>query len=554
MQFNSNPSNQFNGEFSQLFGNNSEPKGPQPYSTLNLEFNTPSFDKSFSGNTALTGINQSSGFSTGAIKSVRIISCNFLEMVEQASMGFRPFISNVLESNVLDSLPTLVRESRAGANFRSESLNPFINDIVSLSANSLGSVPVVNGWNIRRYSFTIMVEIMHNNGNSQNYMVEGFTDTPEISTQHERVNVDPNLVMFVNNIVSFGKRVDQVTGSMSLIPTENYNVISKDPFSQSSSIHGLVTQRPYDVANLAVSGVLAGNSSKFIHDARTNISTIPRTSNMSNNNPATYVARILNEGLTSINNSNTDSLLNTTTLKNMLDSTAEPSFINNGFLKQIGKHQRDYATAVTSFTWSDLIKLDPALADSRCNYLNVYPLAHRAKHMPNTGSMCDDINGSGNEQVFAAMIANGISDLMSRCRATEVSVMATNSSGVDQADVTSMRCFNQNETQTQAIAFEQLFVANVLRMLNYNTNFSYNVVAQASIWGETFVKISLGYGSFTFLFPNFANAMYSPMITNQKAGTEEISKHLLTIANLVNEEQTNTSTSFGQQGFSSSPF
>lgn len=545
MSFNFTPDNSFNRDFQNLFGQSV--KGPQAFGGLDLGAgNRNPNDLSFNSN-------RPTEFSTGAVKSVRVVSCNFVEMVEQASMGFRPFVSNVTESGVLEMLPDIVRDSRAGANFRSESLNPYINDIVSLSSNSLGSIPVVNGWNIRRYSFTIMVEVLHSNGNAQNYMVEGFTDTPEISTQHERISIDPNMVMFINNIVSFSERINQVTGSKSLMPVENYNIISKDPFSQNTSIHNLVTQRPYDVTNLGVSGVLAGNATKFIHDTRTSVSTIPKTSNMSNNNPATYVAKILNDGLTSIGNTNTDSLLNTTTLRNMLDFVAEPTFTTNGFLKQLGRYQKDYATAVTSFTWSELTQLDPALSSSHCPYLNIYPLAHRAIHMPSSGLACDDINGSGNEQVFASMIANGISDLMARCRATEVSVMASNGSGVDDANVLSMRCFDQTEVQIQAKAFEQLFVSNVLVMLNHNTKFGYNIAAQASVWGETYVKVSLGYGSFTFLFPNFANSMYSPMLTNQKAGTEDISRHLLSIANKVSQEQSRIGHSLQDSGFSTSP-
>jgi hypothetical protein len=545
MNFDFTTDKSFNGNFKNLFGQGVNE--PRAFGGIDIGSNSRGLgESSFNSN-------RPTDFSTGAVKSVRVVSCNFLEMVEQASMGFRPFVSNVTESGVLDMLPDFVRDSRAGANFRSESLNPYINDIVSLSSNSLGSIPVVNGWNIRRYSFTIMVEVLHSNGNAQNYMVEGFTDTPEISTQHERISIDPSMVLFINNIVSFSERVNQTTGSKSLVPVENYNIIAKDPFAQGASIHNLVTQRPYDVANLGVSGVMAGNATKFIHDTRTSVSTIPKTSNMSNNNPASYVAKILNDGLTSMSVSNTDSLLNTTTLRNMIDFTAEPSFATNGFLKQLGRFQKDYPTAVTSFTWSELTQLDPALSNSHCPYLNIYPLAHRAVHLPSTGLSCDDINGSGNEQVFASMIANGISDLMARCRATEVSVMASNTSGVDDANVLSMRCFDQTEVQLQAKMFEQLFVSNILVMLNHNTKFGYNVAAQASVWSETYVKVSLGYGSFTFLFPNFANSMYSPMLTNQKAGTEDISRHLLTIANKVSQEQTKFGHNLQDGGFSPSP-
>lgn len=533
MAFNFNPPN--NNNFSPLSDNNSIGSVTD-----------------FGGVSSLFPDRKPSDFTTGAVKSIRILSCNFVEMVEQTNMGFRPFVSNVTRTDVLDNIPNIVSENRKGGQFRSENLNPYINDIIALSSNTLGNINIVNGWGIRRYSFTIMVEVMHSNGNAQNYMVEGFTDSPEISTAHERINIDPNLVMFINNIVCFSERKNQLTGSKTLIPTENFNIICKDPFDKSIPLHDLVTQRPYDITNIGVSGILAGNTSKLAYDSRTSISTTPKMSNLSNNNPSTYVAKIINDGIASIDKAHTDSIYDTTSLREMIDFTRESNINNNGFLRQLGKYQSDIPSAVTSFTWSELTQLDKALASTLCPYLNVYPLSNRGIHLPSNGNSCDNINGSGNEQVFASAIANGITDIMARCRATEVSVMATNSGGEDIADVTSMRCFDQNEVKTQAGVFELLFINNIVKMINHNTNYGYNILAQASVWGETFIKINIGYGSFTFLFPNFANSMYSPMITNQKENTNDISKHLLTIANVINEEQHRFESTSGSSLFTNS--
>ena len=63
------------------------------------------------------------------------------------------------------------------------------------------------------------------------------------------------------------------------------------------------------------------------------------------------------------------------------------------------------------------------------------------------------------------------------------------------------------------------------------------MAVNSSKWGDTFVKINLGYGTFDFMFPNFANSTWSPVLTNDKVSTENISRHLLTIANTVNEVQ-----------------
>jgi hypothetical protein len=95
-----------------------------------------------------------------------------------------------------------------------------------------------------------------------------------------------------------------------------------------------------------------------------------------------------------------------------------------------------------------------------------------------------------------------------------------------------------------------LFEANVINLVNQNTRFSYNIAVTSSKWGDTFVKINLGYGSYDFIYPNFANGTWSPILTNDKVSTENISKHMLTIANTVNDTQysqlsSNPGTIFG---------
>lgn len=483
---------------------------------------------------------------SGVVRSVRVLSCNFAEMVEQQPMGLRPFVGNVTNTDVMNKIPDIVRNNSQKGFYTAEALNPYINDIISISANTLGSIPIVNSWQIKRYSFAIKVEVVKSTGNTQNYLVEGFTDTNELSTATGAINVSPGLVLYVNNVIEFADRTNLNTGVLTSIPLNNYNIISKDPFDKRVNINTFTTQRPYDIANNQVSGLLIGNTGKLAIDNRATVNAEYKPSTLENNNPSTYVARIINKTISSIDDSNTDNLFNNTALRAMISGVEEAKVADNGFLNTLGKNITGYISAATSFTWKDLIELDPALANPNCPYLNVYPAVNRGVFLPSNGMACDDISGSGAEQVFASMIANSVSDLMAKCRATEVAVMASNHTGVDQADVSAMRCYDQNEIPIQSPIFERLFIANIMQMLNYNTHFAYNVAVNASIWGETLVVINLGYGKFTFLFPNFANSMYSPMLTNNQASTLDISRELLSVSNSINSER------YDQYGFNKS--
>jgi len=173
-------------------------------------------------------------------------------------------------------------------------------------------------------------------------MIEGFTDTPEIITKFNDVIVDPNMILYVNNVTSFGKRTNLHNGIESLVPVENYNVIGRDAFDQNYGLTGVVTQRPYDITNMSLQGLLAGNTSQLILDARASVAAETKTSTLANNNPGTYIARIVNDGINAISGSNTESLFNTQTVGNMLSFIDEPSLTKNGFLKQLGKVSTDY--------------------------------------------------------------------------------------------------------------------------------------------------------------------------------------------------------------------
>lgn len=510
------------------FGNNNVVSGQQGFGN---PFDQKGFD---------SGLTQSkpNDFTSGSIRSVRVISCSFTELPEQAPMGFRPYVSHVNESGIIDKIPDFVRENRLGANFKSESINPIANDIISISSGVLGQINVVNGWNIRRYSCVIQAEVVRSNGNSQNYLVEGFTDTPEIQAVGDAVYVDPNLVIYVNNVTTFGQRTNIHNGQMSVVPTENYNVFNKDAFGQNTPINNIISQRPYDVANMSLSGILAGNTTSHIVDARASLATGSQACSVANNNPATYIAKIINDGIGAISRSNTDNLFNTTTMSNMLDTVSEPSIARNGFLQQLGRITNDYPTSVTSFSWKELTKLDPALTPT-CSYLNLYTANQRLSFLPSSGLACDDITGSAHEHTFAAAVANSISDLLHRCKAYSVSIVGTNYSGMDEAHVTMIKTFNPEEYQQQALLMKELFVFNVMRLINFNTQYAYNIDVYANLWGETNIKINLGRGTYNFLLPNFANSMYNPCLTNNKVGTEQISRELLSIANKVSNEQYN---------------
>jgi hypothetical protein len=508
-------------------------KEVMPFS-LGTDNNVPSFDtrqQQFHGR-----INT---FDQGAVRSVRVLQCNFAEMPEQQTMGFRPYISNVTNSDVLNIIPEFVKNNRPGAGFRSESMNSIVNDIITLSPNSLGAIPIVNGWGIKRYSVTIMAEIEKSNGSIQRALVEGFTDTPDLSTATGAIHVSKEMVIYVNNVTNFSQRQNLNTNSIAMIPYENYNVINKDPFASGAPTRTFVTQRPYDIANGSVNGLLAGNASQLILDSRSTIATDPKVSNLNNNNPATYVAKILNEGITAVENSNTDSIFNTTAIRNMSDQLQEPMLPKNSFLVQLGKVVNGTSAAVSSFTWRDLLQLDPGLENPHCPYLNVFTNNQRAGWLPQTGLNCDDVSGSGHEQQFAALIANGIADIMGRCKAVAVTLLASNHSGVDEVNVTSLQCYDQNEIPLMKAQFEQMMLANIIQMYNYSMQFPYNIGASSYLWGETFVKINLGYGQRDFLFPNFANSMYSPVLTNNKADSGQIGQHLMTIAHNVNNAQQN---------------
>ena len=505
------------------------------FGTLPSNQNSQSIGFEFAGNTN-TPRPIGSNMGSPSIQSTRVVSCNFFEMVEQANMGFRPFISNVVSTDVLDRIPDFVRENR-NSQFRSETFKNIANDLVQLSSSITGNIPIVNGWNTKRYSVVIMAEVMLSTGGRQVYMIEGFTDTPSISTQFNQVRVDNEMVIYVNNVTSFSERSNNFNQSTNLVPIASYNVIDDKPLDKSNIITSqIVTQRPYDISGLAIGGALIGLENRVVIDSRNSLSVEAKPSSLENNNPATYVAKIINHGVDAIESTGFGGINEKGSLQKMMDSTKEPSISDNSFLRALSRANQMFSSTVTSFTWKELLRLDPALSNPNCEYLNVFTAERRSAHLPSSAGMCDDVTGSNYEQLFAASIANCVADLLSKCGATNVSLVASNQSGLDVVKVNGMSCFVPTETKTKAVLFEALFARTIMQVLNQKLEYVYNVTVQSTLWGDTVVNINLGYGLNTYMFPNFANSVYSPMLTSNSAGTNEISKHMMTVTGRFQQE------------------
>lgn len=499
-------------------------------------FGALSFDQS-------SNVGQTLGAPSGGIKSVHVTKVSFSEMVEHNTMGYRPFVTNVQDETVFDKLPSFVANNRPGAGFRAESLNSIINDMVQVSANSFGSVPLINGWGIKRFSFMIEAQVVRSNGNAQLYVIEGFTDTDAIRDGgNGRVSIDPNIVLFVNNVQTFGERRNLATGSLSLVPVDTFGVINRDSF-QTNDLRNVVTQRPYDVTNMLLSNTLIGNTSRVVNDARSSVATESKTTRSNNNNATAYVAKILNEGLMAMDSTNTDTLFNQFSLRNMIDSVAEPTLAQNGFLREIGKIRDGQPSAATSFSWSDLTALDPSMANPMNPNLMLTLANNRSSFLPSNGfSMgLEDINGSGIEQLWGQTIANIANDILASCGANSMQILANNHARHDSVMVPVMECYNPMEAVQQAQVAQVLFQANVINLLQQQGGYSYEISVYCCMYGDTMVSVNLGHGKYDFLFPNFAHSMYSPVLTNNKSTTEDLSRKLMTVATKVGELQMNQS-------------
>lgn len=173
-------------------------------------------------------------------------------------------------------------------------------NIINLSDRPTGIAQIPNGWNQRRLQFTATVETIMDEIVHVSY-IQGYSEyhDPTLSGR-----LDPKMKFYINSITDVQRRVDPITGYVTSIPRQTYNVITDayggKRYEEIDNHPTLSLVRPVDIVDsIALSNRHNEYGVNVIKDMSTelglgNVS----TSNKANNDPLSYFTSTVNSFIT----------------------------------------------------------------------------------------------------------------------------------------------------------------------------------------------------------------------------------------------------------------
>jgi hypothetical protein len=467
----------------------------------------------------------------------------FNEMPEFNTMGFRPYTANPNTREVTERVVDRMAENMFNVKrFSPTTIGYMTNDVIALSGANTGYVAIDNGWQTKRYSFSILVEVQMTSGGSTYYVVSGFTDTNEILIQNSNVFISPDIVLHITNINSGVANNMGNQGGLNIVAADQ--VLTKNHYLNDLRVQGneFRSQRPLDVTSTMASNMYRANTDAVFINAATSLPT-PQLGKRINNIPTNYASNLFNSYIEASEvNMETDpsgyfpepgELSHTSSIK-------ENYFSDNKFLTYLGRNDIS-ATNQASFKWRDLAAIDQHIMDrvhvnTANDRLNLFRGSGFA--LPSNGLItANTANRSDITGQIVATLSTSIPALAIKCQLSSIMFIANNNMGQHVVQTQSCTAYSPVFQKRGSDMFENLLPTYLLNTLFTQMDLTYELLVFCHTETETFIKISINGGPYEdFLFPTYADALVTPLVTNDHNTIDTISSTVNNISTVLAEE------------------
>lgn len=431
-----------------------------------------------------------------------------------------------LNPQSVNALSNKAAESGMGV-FRPSVLSGYASNMISISAapESNNPLAIQNGWGSKRLLFFMDVLTKDLSGAETAHYIQGYTDYIGMSLQNK--HLDPAMVFYINNIIS--SRIMQpyntpqgMMSRQSIVGTDHliYN-------TQPNTGDQQWMMRPEDVFKVLTTQYYGNHISSGMHDAakptmldqRWRLSNSPKMSDRMNAVPTNYASRLINGFLTAgdqVDPTAPASDRFDASVNNVSDRT--PNL--NPFLTALSR-KRSTGVVSGTFYWKDILLLDPQLGNPGDQRLTVAingPTQMRTQH--NAG-MTADWSGASIETKYAATISQAIPAIMLECMLYNVSFSSNNHMRLEGSTngiitvMTNGQAMHGGPAINEIENFKRRLEMEVLRDISYNNQQKFDIQVQASVFSDTWLKISIDGGPYyDFVTPTFCDGIITPVITH----------------------------------------
>ena len=478
----------------------------------------------------------------------------FVESGTYQPVLLRPYETSYNESVALD----YNNITEGGTRIVPNAFANMASSIIAPSAVHQGVIDIANGWQERRMSFMIEVEVTDAvfGGESKIIVLTGYTDYTDVGMIRE--TFDPRMKLFLNTSTVItvmtqrnanGTLVQRkmVNDSSHLLNSVTMNsirtsVMQNDPYHQSTMYYAT----PSNVINEMISinenssDPYTQSNSRRLQDFRQEIgSSGVKRSRRENTIPTAYLSKILrgvNDNLSSmasgIATDERSALMNASVGVREHDLTIDPVIVRLSLDSDYG--QNGYVT------WGELCAIIPNI-DAVTKYTSrASAVLNRTTPDAESGNF-QGWQGVTYETAIANSIAQLVPAMMTTCMIGQLSFVFNN----DNITATPTLHIINGMTMVEGIpflnmakTFETRFLSEIAPQITNQGRTIINMMVQCSLGTETYINISRdGEPDVPFCAPTFCDSLYTPVLSPSHQGIVNVASDLQNIANSVNTVQ-----------------
>lgn len=423
--------------------------------------------------------------------------------------------------------------------------------ILTPSAAPTGSVMIENGWQDRRMSFIIEIEVAdHFTNDSRSVVFTGYTDHTDISPISKKLDMNMRMYFNTSTIIStitqrsangaISRRRAMMDSSHLLNTTTMQSVQANNANMYNENTLWYATPRNviYEMNNINNNNQSFHNNQLIDFRSRSNAMEVSR-SRRENAVPSTYLSKIL-RGVTDNMSSMTHGIAEdeNIALINASHAVSESHNAEDPVLMEI-LLRSDYLTR-GYITWGQLTAMVPNL-DSVTRFSTRASKVVRTNVPEADANNFNHWNGVGHETLIANNIAQLVPAMMTSCMIGTISFAFSNDNLSLQPSVSitnGLTMIDGVPFTAVASQFESRFNAEIAPLITDQGRTLLNMIVQCSLGTETFISISRnGEPEVPFCAPTFCDSLYTPILSPTEQGLTDIASDLQNIANSVNNAQ-----------------
>lgn len=419
-----------------------------------------------------------------------------------------------IHQNNLDSLARRIEETMVvnpHGSINNSLLSGLACGIIFPSNQVEGQVHIANGWQERRFRFTLVVEEVSTLG-THLYHYQGYSEFFAIS---HGGNIDPNMVFFINSYIRILRMANpSVLGGFTDKIVESRTITNGRAVTGGNSVlYGL---RPVNMfqgiqRNHITGSYENGQLGSGVIDPRFTLSNEVFSTGRNSSIPSNYLGNIINSyrGAQTVADYGTGT---ENVYERAINTSYELSPFENKFIRDLSL-ARGATTPVSDFTLNNLVVMDPTIG-SRINYMPVED--HGA--LSYAGGDYGNWNALDTPTRIASTLSRAIPALMLECGLITCHFHSTNMT-MGQEIVTNMIAPGVTVSTDSPMSLYNQFImrynTEIHPDISYFNRLGISIAVDADVYNEITIHIGVDSAvATTYKYPCFCDGMLQPTMTS----------------------------------------